>query len=68
MGALELGIQGLRRGGVRIQRANMRVPRRIVQAVTTSGGWVFISFLLTRIQASAVQREATTMRSPVSEG
>src|SRR5208282_3738540 len=61
-------VKGLISQGPRTQRASITVPERMVYAVTTGGLWDNISFLLSRIQASAVKSEATTIRSPTREG
>src|SRR3954447_16166373 len=65
-GALWFGIHGFTAHGPRIHIASITVPDRMVYAVTTGGLWVSMSFLLSRIHESAVHREATTSRSPIS--
>ncbi len=60
--------QGLASVGPIIQMVSITVPDRIVYAETTGALCVSISFLLSRIQASAVQSESTTNKSPSRDG
>src|SRR5580704_8641714 len=61
-------VSGLSIQGPRTTTASIEAPVRMEYAVTTGGLCVRINFLLSRIHASDITSEATTSRSPASDG